>query len=90
MSIFVCWNAGTLAGALTGEVLGDPKTLGMDAIVPAVFLALLVPQLRHRRATGAAVLGAAVAAALVPVTPAGVPVMAATLAAVPFLRRSAA
>ncbi len=85
MSIFVCWNAGTLAGALTGEVLGDPKTLGMDAIVPAVFLALLVPQIRSRAVLRAASCGALIAALLLPIAPAGVPVMASVLAAVPLL-----
>ncbi len=84
--IFVCWNAGTLGGALTGDLLTDPRALGLDAIFPAVFLALLVPQLRHRRAVRAALLGAAIALVLIPVTPAGVPVMASVLACVPFLR----
>ena len=87
VGIFVCWNLGTLGGALAGEVLGDPKALGMDAIFPAVFLALLVPQIRSRRAVGAALLGAAIALALLPVAPAGVPVMAAVLGCLPFLRR---
>ena len=87
VGIFVCWNLGTLGGALAGEVLGDPKALGMDAIFPAVFLALLVPQIRSRRAVGAALLGAAIALVLLPVAPAGVPVMAAVLGCLPFLRR---
>jgi 4-azaleucine resistance transporter AzlC len=50
VAIFVCWNAGTLVGALAGGLLTDPRELGLDAIFPAVFLALLVPQLRHGRA----------------------------------------
>jgi branched chain amino acid efflux pump len=85
--IFVCWNAGTLAGALAGGVLGDPRALGMDAIFPAVFLALLVPQVRTRGALAAAIAGAAIALALLPTAPAGVPVMAAALAALPLLVR---
>ena len=87
VGIFVCWNAGTLAGALAGGVLGDPRALGMDAIFPAVFLALLVPQVRSRGAPGAALAGAAIAIALLPTAPAGVPVMAAALAALPLLVR---
>src|SRR4051812_3807297 len=55
VAIFLCWNAGTLAGALAGGVLGDPKSLGMDAIFPAVFLVLLVPQIRSREALRAAI-----------------------------------
>jgi 4-azaleucine resistance transporter AzlC len=88
-AIFVCWNAGTLAGALAGGVLGDPRALGMDAIFPAVFLALLVPQVRSRGALGAALAGAAIAVALLPVAPAGVPVMASVLAALPLVARRA-
>lgn len=87
VSIFVCWNAGTLAGALSGGILGDPKTYGMDAIFPAVFLALLVPQVRSHAALRVALGGAVSAAFLLPITPAGVPVMASVLAAVPLLVR---
>jgi 4-azaleucine resistance transporter AzlC len=87
LAIFACWNAGTLAGALAGGVLGDPRALGMDAIFPAVFLALLVPQVRSRATLRAALAGAAIATLLLPIAPVGVPVMASALAAVPLLRR---
>ena len=87
LAIFACWNLGTLAGAVAGGVLGDPRAYGMDAIFPAVFLALLAPQLRSREAARAAVAGAVIAAVLLPVAPAGVPVMAAVLGAVPLLSR---
>ena len=85
LAIFVFWNGGTLVGALGGEALGDPRALGLDAIFPAVFLALLAPQLRRRGAPAAAVGGAAVALALLPVASAGVPIVAAALVAVPVL-----
>lgn len=87
LAIFALWNAGTLAGALAGGVLGDPDDYGMDAIFPAVFLALLVPQVRTRAVLGAAIGGAAIAIALLPFVPAGVPVMAAVLAALPVVAR---
>lgn len=86
LAIFVCWNAGTLGGALAGGALGDARSLGMDAIFPAVFLALLAPQLRNRAIVRAAAAGALIAAALLPVAPAGMPIMASVLAAVPILR----
>lgn len=89
VAIFVCWNAGTLLGALTGGLFTDPRAFGLDAIFPAVFLALLAPQLRHGRAVRAAVLGALLALVLLPVAPAGVPVMAALLGCLPFLRGGA-
>jgi predicted branched-subunit amino acid permease len=58
-------------------VLGDPADLGLDAIFPAFFLGLLANELRGALSVGAALIGAAVALALTPFTPAGVPVLAA-------------
>jgi predicted branched-subunit amino acid permease len=75
LSVFVFWNAGTLLGAVVGGAL-DPRDFGLDALFPAVFLALLAPQLRRRGAPAAAVAGALVAVALLTVTGPGVPVMA--------------
>jgi branched chain amino acid efflux pump len=76
-SVFVCWNAATVAGALIGRAIADPAALGLDAVFPAAFVALLAPQLRSREARRAAVAGALIAAALVPIAPPGVPVLAA-------------
>jgi len=83
ISVWLCWNTGTLVGALVGGGLGDPRTLGLDAMFPAAFLALLAPQLRRPGAPVAAIVGAMIAAALVPFTPAGVPVIAALVGVVP-------
>src|SRR4051812_37073488 len=57
VSVWVFWNVGTLAGALLGGGIGDPRTFGLDAMFPAAFLALLAPQLRRRGAPVAAVAG---------------------------------
>jgi branched chain amino acid efflux pump len=79
--LYLGWNAGTVAGVLAGDSLTDPATLGLDAAFPALFLALLGSRLRHRSTPlVAALLGAAIALALTPLTPAGVPVIAATAA----------
>jgi predicted branched-subunit amino acid permease len=83
------WVGGTIAGALGGNVLGDPEALGLDAIYPAFFLALLIDELGDRRSRLVAALGALIALALVPVAPAGVPVLAASLAALIGLHSSA-
>ncbi|HLZ36689.1 MAG TPA: AzlC family ABC transporter permease [Mycobacteriales bacterium] len=82
LSIYVVWNLATLLGALGAEALGDPAALGLDAAVPAAFLALLVPQLRDPLSRWTAVAGALVALALVPFAAPGVPVLAAGLVAV--------
>lgn len=75
--VFVFWNLATLLGAVGTSALGDPNRLGLDAVVPAAFLALLAPRLR----TGAvewrvAIGGAVIAVVLIPLTPPGVPVLA--------------
>lgn len=81
------WVAGTVIGVVGGGLIGNPETLGLDAMFPAFFLALLVAELHDRRAIVVAVVGAALALALVPFTPPGVPVIAASLAALIGLRR---
>ncbi|MCW2845299.1 MAG: AzlC family protein [Nocardioides sp.] len=77
LSVFVLWNLATLAGAVAGTQLGDPRTYGLDAAVGGAFLALLWPRLRTGRNRVVAVAAAAVALGMVPVSPAGVPVLAA-------------
>lgn len=81
LSVFVLWNLATLGGALAGTALGDPRTYGLDAAVGGAFLALLWPRLRDRRNRVTGVLAVALALVLVPLVPAGVPVLAAALVA---------
>ena len=76
--LYTCWVTGTAAGALGGEALGDPESLGLDAAFAALFLALLVLQVNSRRAVVAALVGGTIAFALVPFTAPGVPIIAAT------------
>jgi 4-azaleucine resistance transporter AzlC len=78
---YVTWASGTIVGALGGGALGDTDKLGLDAIYPAFFVALLVSEARTGRARGAAAIGAVVALALVPIAPAGIPVLAASVGA---------
>lgn len=83
---FVAWCGGTIAGVLGGGVLADPSALGLDAIFPAFFLLLLVEEARGRGPLTAALLGAGIALVLMPFTPPGVPVLAASAAALIGLR----
>jgi 4-azaleucine resistance transporter AzlC len=80
--LLAAWNVGTVGGVLGGSALGDPKDYGLDAMFPALFLALLVRQLDSRRARAAAIGGALIALALTPVVPPGVPIVAAVVGAV--------
>jgi 4-azaleucine resistance transporter AzlC len=86
---YAAWVAGTVVGVLAGHALGDPAALGLDAVYPAFFLALLVAEARDGRSRGVAALGALIALALVPIAPPGVPVLVASLAALVGLSRSA-
>lgn len=84
---YVTWIAGTAVGALVGTGGLDPEKLGLDSIFPAFFLLLLIEELRRPGARGVALAGALVALALIPLTPPGVPVIAASMAALVGLRR---
>lgn len=86
ISVFVFWNVGTLLGALGGDAIGDPERFGLDAAFPAGFVALVVPHLKSIDGRLAAVIGTAIALVLVPVAPAGVPVLAAAAAVLVGLR----
>ncbi|MDO8212022.1 AzlC family ABC transporter permease [Conexibacter sp. CPCC 206217] len=75
------WQAGTIVGVVIGSQLGDPGRYGVDALFPAFFLVLLLRELGERRARVTAAAAASIAVVLLPVAPAGVPVIAACLAA---------
>lgn len=80
---YPAWVAGTAIGLFAGDWIGDPTDWGLDALFPAFFLALLVGgELRSgRSAVIVALLGACVALVLLPFAPAGIPVIAASGAA---------
>ncbi len=79
--VYVFWNLATLVGAVGATALGDPTRFGLDAVIPAAFLALLAPRLRAGRVERAVALTAAmIAAVLIPFSPPGVPVLASAAA----------
>ena len=84
--LYVLWVGGTALGTVVGDLL-DPEAIGLDAAFPALFLALLAPYLRERRALVTAVTAALITLVLLPVAPPGVPIVAASLAALIGLRR---
>jgi predicted branched-subunit amino acid permease len=85
---YVAWTSGTAVGVLAHGVGGGVEKLGLDAIFPAFFLALLMRGMGSggKRAVAAAAVAAVLAAALVPIAPPGVPVLAASGAALLGLR----
>lgn len=75
------WNIGTFIGAVGAAAFDDPRTLGLDAAIPAGFIALLWPRLRDRGTVLLAIVSAVVAIALVPVLRPGLPVLSAAVVA---------
>lgn len=89
--LWVLWNLGTVIGVVAGETITDPDRWGLDAAFPAAFVALIIPHLRTIPGRAAALAGAAVALAVFPFVPAGVPILASSagvLAGVAMHRRS--
>ena len=84
--LYVFWIAGTALGTVAGDLL-DPEAIGLDAAFPALFLALLAPYLRNRRALATALVAGGITLVLLPFAPPGVPIVAASLAALIGLLR---
>lgn len=76
-SVFVLWNLGTLLGAVGAASVSDPRVLGLDAAIPAGFLALLWPRLVDRTSWALAAAAGVLALVLSPVLRPGIPVLAA-------------
>jgi predicted branched-subunit amino acid permease len=79
---YVGWVLGTVVGVFIGRAIGNPSALGLDALFPAFFVALLFEEARGRRRLVAAGGGAGIAAGLTPLMPAGLPILVAAAAAV--------
>jgi predicted branched-subunit amino acid permease len=89
---YLAWLVGTALGATGSGFIGDPQRWGLDVLFPVFYVSLLLPDLRPfaSRPWAVAALAGLVTVALTPVTPPGVPVMAASLAALVGLRRARA
>jgi predicted branched-subunit amino acid permease len=74
-TLYIAWNASVALGVLAGKAITNTAALGLDATFPAVLLALALPALTGRRTRAASGAGAAIAVALAPVLPAGLPVL---------------
>ena len=81
LSVFVLWNATTLIGvSILSEAESLITDLGIDATIPAAFLGLIWNKLENARHRVVALIGAITALILIPITPAGIPVIAAASA----------
>ena len=89
LGVLACWPGSAVIGGLIGSAVHDTSAFGLDAMFPAVILALIVPDLRNRITLRAALAGAVIALIATPFQPAGLPVLRA-LAAVVLLARAPA
>jgi len=82
------WVGGTAAGVAGASVLANPGQLGLDVLFPVFYLGLLLPELRgSARGCLVAAMSATVTLMLIPVTPPGVPVLAAAATALLGFRK---
>ena len=75
LGVAMIWPAGALLGAMVGKLLPDPETIGLDAVFPAILLALVIPAFKNRTTLIRACSGAALSLATVPFAPVGLPVL---------------
>jgi branched chain amino acid efflux pump len=85
--LYLAWITGTALGVAGGKLIGKPEDYGLDAAFPALFLALLVGQIRSRQAALAAALGGAIALVMIPFARPGIPLIAACVACLTGWRR---
>jgi predicted branched-subunit amino acid permease len=69
------WFAGTIVGVTLGNVIGDADRFGLDAVFPAALLAIIGGLLRDRPPAVAAAVGGGLCLVLIPVAPAGLPII---------------
>ena len=88
IGVFVFWNLCTFAGALGAQAMGDVRSFGLDAAVPAAFLSLVWPRLTGKSERLLAIACAIFAVAMTPILPAGLPIIATAFFAIAIgLRR---
>ncbi len=64
VTTFIPWNIATIAGALLGQSIASPETLGLDVIFPAAMAGLAIGLATGRREVVAALSGGIVAVAV--------------------------
>lgn len=85
---YLGWVGGTAIGVAGSSLLDDPARLGVAVLFPVFYLGILLPELREsREPVVVAAVSAVITAALIPIAPPGVPVLAGAGAALLGLRK---
>ncbi|MCY4370966.1 MAG: AzlC family ABC transporter permease [bacterium] len=79
-TLWLCWNLGSIAGAMLGPVMGTAEVWGLDAAFPAIFVAMVATHLRSAAGRIAAAAAAAIALGAVPFSAPGIPILLSVLA----------
>lgn len=56
----LAWISSTVLGAIAGNFIPDPQKYGLDFALPAMFIALLILQIKHKKAIAIIILSAAI------------------------------
>ena len=75
LGVAIVWPLGALIGSLIGTLLPDTSVIGLDAVFPAILLALVIPAFKSRTTLTRASCSAALSLLAVPFTPVGLPVL---------------
>jgi len=75
LGIFTIWPLSVIGGAVIGRFIPDVSAIALDAVFPAILIALIFPELRQRRTLIPATLGTALSVLATPFVPAGMPVL---------------
>jgi predicted branched-subunit amino acid permease len=81
-AMMIGWFSGLVVGTFVGNVVGDIERFGLDAVFPAALLAIIAGLLRQRDGLIAGLAGGLICLTLIPVAPAGVPIILSVLGAV--------
>ena len=81
-ALMIGWWVGSLVGVFLGDVIGDGRAWGLDAVFPATLMAIIGALVRRRDGLTAAFVGAGICCLLVPIAPGGLPILASALGAV--------
>lgn len=81
LATVLAWTSGTAVGAFLGSAVTDPQEWGLDFAFPAVFIALLAPQIKGRAGIAATIAASLVALVTAPYFGTGGSVLAAAFVA---------
>lgn len=79
VGMMIGWFSGITVGTFLGNVLGDTQRLGLDAVFPAALLAIIGSLLRTRDGRAAGLAGGVICLLLLPIVPAGLPIILSVL-----------